>query len=342
MVQEEMRGAALRLEAKDVALDLQFEEALAREKQAHGFISEVGGRLKRAKEAMAAKDDLLHSISSKLHAAVASLRSHAEEVSELRKAADAASRTASTTASKLAALEERHMLVQADQAAAAEALDGYRDSLVQAEVQARFDRERMARLTNELQALQAEMAREAGGVGIVAKKAAADVPRPTGGVAESLPLPPLSSAVAGVDIAKSRVHVLYFLSSFLLLKTALSRTDNACAGRLRRDYPQRVPPTSGPHTSSHAFAQRTAQSALYDSEIDASRPPPSGRTSSSAQAQAGAAAGARGECGKGRPRMASPPHDAGALAARSPAGARQADQQARGGGPVIEMPVVEG
>ena len=189
MVQEEMRGAALRLEAKDVALDLQFEEALAREKQAHGFISEVGGRLKRAKEAMAAKDDLLHSISSKLHAAVASLRSHEEEVSELRKAADAASRTASTTASKLAALEERHMLVQADQAAAAEALDGYRDSLVQAEVQARFDRERMARLTNELQALQAEMAREAGGVGIVAKKAAADVPRPTGGVAESLPLP---------------------------------------------------------------------------------------------------------------------------------------------------------
>ena len=41
------RGAPAR--AGDVALDPQFEEALAREKQAHGFISEVGGRLKRAK-----------------------------------------------------------------------------------------------------------------------------------------------------------------------------------------------------------------------------------------------------------------------------------------------------
>ena len=44
MVHEEMRGATLRLEAKDVALDLRMEAALGREKEATGFMAEVSTR----------------------------------------------------------------------------------------------------------------------------------------------------------------------------------------------------------------------------------------------------------------------------------------------------------
>ena len=36
-------------------------------------------------------------------------------------------------------------------------------------------------------------------------------------------LPPLAGAATGAEVAGSRVHYLYFLSSFLLLKTALSK-----------------------------------------------------------------------------------------------------------------------
>ena len=45
------------------------------------------------------------------------------------------------------------------------------------------------------------------------------------GVASHLPLPPLASAAAGAELASSRVHFLYFLASFLLLKTALAAED---------------------------------------------------------------------------------------------------------------------
>ena len=36
-------------------------------------------------------------------------------------------------------------------------------------------------------------------------------------------LPPLAGTATGAEVAGSRVHYLYFLSSFLLLKTALSK-----------------------------------------------------------------------------------------------------------------------
>ena len=340
MVQEEMRGASLRLEAKDVSLDLQMEEALSREKQAHGFIAEVGGRLKRAKEAMAAKDDLLHSLGVKLQAAVASLRSHEDEATELRSTADADRRNREVMAFKLGALEERHMLVQADYVAASEALDGYRDSLVQAEVKARQDRERMDKLTSELQTLQAEMtsgapdgrsrARPAGSKG--AGGAAGDVPRPTGGIAASLPLPPLASAVAGADIASSRVHFLYFLSSFLLLKTALSRTGEMANVHAQDVYDEiirnEVPLDEWPtYIFTRVFAQRTVQSSrLYDTEIEALKAAAKRQDAVQQAAQQAAS----GDAGR------SP----GRASAQAPSG--KTGNAMPGGGPVVEMPVVEG
>ena len=70
------------------------------------------------------------------------------------------------------------------------------------------DRERMAGLQQELRELQSAMARPpTGGVGVPQMLQSS--------------LPPLGSAAAGADVGSSRVHFLYFLSSFLLLKTAL-------------------------------------------------------------------------------------------------------------------------
>ena len=109
------------------------------------------------------------------------------------------------------ALEERHALVATDLATATEALDNYRDSLVAAEVRMAQDRDKMGELQDALQALQAEMLASANGA-----TGATGPPLPA--AAGMTPLP-LGNALGGC--ASSRVHFLYFLSSFLLLKTAL-------------------------------------------------------------------------------------------------------------------------
>ena len=255
MVQEEVRGAAIRMEAKDVSLELQIEEAIGREQQAQGFMSEVGERLRKAKDAMASKDELLATLQSKLHAAVASLREHEDSSFELRRNAASDRRARDEVVGQLTRLEERHELMRVDYDAANEALDNYRDSIVHAEVKMRQDRERVADLQQELREMHAAMA------------------RPTaGGVPAPLPaLPALGSSAAGADVGSSRVHFLYFLSSFLLLKTALAREGqmaNAHAQEVfeeivRNEVPLEEWPT---YIFTRVYAQR---SQLHDSEIAA-------------------------------------------------------------------------
>ena len=258
MVQEEVRGAQIRLEAKDVALDVQLEEALSREQQAQGFMSEVGTRLKMAKDAMASKDELLASLQSKLHNAVNTLRAHEETGAELKRSAAHDRKERDDVVHKLNRLEERHELVQADYHAASAALDNYRDSLVHAEVRMKQDRERMAGLQQELRELQSAMARPpTGGVGVPQMLQSS--------------LPPLGSAAAGADVGSSRVHFLYFLSSFLLLKTALhTQGEMANVGAqevfeeiVRNEVPLEEWPT---YIFTRVYCQRGG---LYDSEIAA-------------------------------------------------------------------------
>ena len=341
MVQEEMRGASLRLEAKEVSLDLQMEEALGREQQAHGFIKEVGARLTRAKDAMAAKDDLLTSVGAKLQAAVTSLRTHEEEAAELRASSDADRRAYQTAQFKLGALEERHAMVQADFAAASEALDGYRDSLVQAEVKARQDRERMASLHTEIRDLQSAMSKRGGSLGRGGKGGADDGPRPTGGLAASMPLPPLASAVSGAEIASSRVHFLYFLSSFLLLKTALSRTGEMANVHAQDVYDEiirnEVPLDEWPtYIFTRVFSQRTySTSKLHDAEMEALK---AAAKHQDAMAQAAALAAAGGGAAPAAGGVGS---TGGVAAAQTPA-SEKLGRAPPGGGPVWEMPVVEG
>ena len=93
-------------------------------------------------------------------------------------------------------------------------------------------------------------------------------PHPKG---SRLPLPPLASAASGAEVASSRVHYLYFLSSFLLLKTALSvsgEMSNVSAHDVfeeivRNQVPLEEWPT---YIFTRTFSQRKAG---YDAEIGA-------------------------------------------------------------------------
>ena len=219
MVQEEVRGAQLKLEARDLALEVQMEQTADREQQAKGFVSEVGAKLKRAHQAMVAKDALLSSVGAKLHSTVDALKKHEESAGELRRAADKERHEREALATQMSALEERHSLVTADLSAASDALDSYRDTLIHAEARMRQDRETMTALQQELRDLSTK--RAVGGAGTA--PGGLGLPAPTGGSGAHLPLPPLSSAASGAEIGASRVHYLYFLASFLLLKTALSQ-----------------------------------------------------------------------------------------------------------------------
>ena len=258
MVQEEVRGAQIRVEAKDIALDLQLEEALGREQQAHGFMKEVGERLRKAREAMSSKDDLLAALQAKLQASVGALRGHELGEIELKQQAASDRRAKDAAVGQLARLEERHELVQADFDAASEALDGYRESLVQAEVRMREDRERMGALQRELREMHQSMAPGA---------------TPTGAAPFANALPPLGALAAGADVGSSRVHFLYFLSSFLLLKTALSsegRMANVAAQDVFDEIVRNeVPLEEWPTYIFTRVYQQEQRSSLYDSEMAA-------------------------------------------------------------------------
>ena len=112
--------------------------------------------------------------------------------------------------------QERHGLVSSDLATASEALDNYREGLASAEARAERDRQRMLELHGALRALQRQVEEQASAAGTAtgATGAPANV---------YAALPPLAGAATGAEVAGSRVHYLYFLSSFLLLKTALSK-----------------------------------------------------------------------------------------------------------------------
>ena len=71
------------------------------------------------------------------------------------------------------------------------------------------DRDKVTALQRELRDLQAQLFKES-------------TPSATGDAPPAVPLPPLSSAAGSSEVGASRVHYLYFLSSFLLLKTALA------------------------------------------------------------------------------------------------------------------------
>ena len=206
MIEEEVHAAKLKLDAKDASLELLLEEATGRERQAHGFVAEVTTRLRKAHAVMAAKDELLASLGARLQQAVDSLRVHEEREAQMGATLRAEKASRAEAATKLTALQERHELVSNDFAVASEALDNYRDSLVSAEVRMRQDAEKVAELQRALRELQGSLL-GADGASL-----------PTG----SAMLPPLSSAASGAELGASRVHFLYFLASFLLLKTALS------------------------------------------------------------------------------------------------------------------------
>ena len=92
-------------------------------------------------------------------------------------------------------------------------------------------------------------------------------------------------------------------------------------------------------SSRDVFAQRTAQSSrLYDSEIDALKAAAK-RQDEQQQQQARAENADKGRAADGVTTSTTPARSP----ARSPAGASdKLTSRARGGGPVIEMPVVEG
>ena len=231
MIEEEVRGTQHKLDAKDVALQLQMEDATAREEEAHGFMAEVSERLARAHGAMQAKDDLLATLESKLREALGALGTTDEQAAVLRRESAAAKRETHQTAAQLETLEERHSLMAADFAVATEALDNYRDTLVSAELRMAHDRDKVQALQLELRDLHAHLQS-----GATAAHLPADVLTPTGTGGEggaagaagdarptssaALALPPLTS---GADAGASRVHYLYFLSSLLLIKNALSQ-----------------------------------------------------------------------------------------------------------------------
>jgi len=147
MIEEEMKRTQLQVEAKDLALDLQMEEAISREDEAHGFMAEVGGRLQRAHSTMVAKDELLSTLEAQLKASLGRLASSESKADELAREVSIERRQAETATNKLLAIEERHTMMAADLEAATEALDSYRETLVSAEVRMAADREKVADCT---------------------------------------------------------------------------------------------------------------------------------------------------------------------------------------------------
>ena len=140
-------------------------------------------------------------------------------------------------------------MVSGDLATASEALASYRDSLVTAEARMAQDRDKMAQLQDALRRLQSQMIAPGAelyptlyiactffsmlhlstyGLALIFLADAATGSRPDGLLDDTrLALPPLMSDAAGgaggMVGGASRVHFLYFLSSLLLLKTALSQ-----------------------------------------------------------------------------------------------------------------------
>ena len=84
------------------------------------------------------------------------------------------------------------------------------------QARAERDRQRMLELHEALRALQRQVETQASATGTATGATGAP---PNVHAA----LPPLAGAATGAEVAGSRVHYLYFLSSFLLLKTALSK-----------------------------------------------------------------------------------------------------------------------
>jgi len=212
LIEEEMGAAKLKVDSKDLELELVMEEASGRERQAHQFMQTVTARLKKSHDLMVAKDELIANLASKLQATANELATQETSSSSLKEEISHQQAAAKTAINKLQSLEERHTLVSSDLNAATNALDNYRDSLVLAEVQMQRDRDRMAELQDALRRLQSEM---------INPDRTASTGAPAQQQAQQQSLPALMSDV-GPKTSSSRVHFLYFLSSFLLLKTALS------------------------------------------------------------------------------------------------------------------------
>mgnify|MGYP006133353327 CR=1 FL=1 len=210
MLEEELTSAQLKIDSKDLELDLVLEESTAREEQTQQFMGLVTARLRKAHGVMGAKDALLAELGRKLKQAVDTMSVQAAKGDAAREAAQRADAAREQREHELDGLRERHDLVASDLATATEALDNYRESLVQAEVRAEHDRQRVGELHSQLRQLQSQMAADGGTPRTQASSAAGA-------------LPPLQSAATGAEVAGSRVHYLYFLSSFLLLKTALAK-----------------------------------------------------------------------------------------------------------------------
>ena len=86
-------------------------------------------------------------------------------------------------------------------------------------------------------------------------------------------LPPLGSLAAGADVGSSRVHYLYFLSSFLLLKTALSKEGHMANVHAQEVFDEivrnEVPLEEWPTYIFTRVFQGQQRSNLYDSELAA-------------------------------------------------------------------------
>ena len=207
MIDEEVAAAKLGMDAKDMQLELMLEEASGRERQAHAFMASVTAKLQKAHSLMGAKDELLAALSAKLRRTVDGLRLLEAQRDELTAAAEAARRERDAAGGELATLAQRHELATADLATASEALDNYRETLVTAEVRMEADRTKVLELQDALRRMREE--------GVVAPGGGGGGTAPT-----AMALPPLDGTNS--EVGASRVHFLYFLSSFLLLKTALS------------------------------------------------------------------------------------------------------------------------
>ena len=279
MLEDEMRAAVMRMDAKDAELELTVDELTSRERSAHALLSTVSERLQKAHRVMAAKDELNAALGARLTKALAELKAEAARAEAAAAGGAAAGEGRAEIEAKLSALQEMHDLATDDLKTAASALDNYRESLVSAEAKMARDKRRIDELQTTLRAMQTTMFERADAQTL-----------PTGG-GFPLPLPLLSGRTAAEpsELRSSRVHFLYFLSSFLLLKVSLSvqgqmanvnaqdvydeviqnqartprerppgapfvRPRRLATRRLRRRFPSR----SGPRTSSRASTRRRA------------------------------------------------------------------------------------
>jgi len=199
MLREEADMSRTSLDARDLEIEQALESGATREQQARLFVSNMQSRLERAIRLMASKDESLAVATERLAKTLEALRLAEMDRDKMAEESNAARAAQAAERTRADALQQEHILLEDDLVTASAALDGYRQAVIAAEARTGEDEVRIAQLQATIKELQVLMPNE----GVDAYKSSG------GG----------SFTTQGPG---SRVHFLYFLSSFLLLKTALA------------------------------------------------------------------------------------------------------------------------